>query len=791
MATLERLSQPGPSSLVDVGGGLAPEAPAPFPSDQIVALRTELEDSTTTAGRGGYARQREVSISSLEPPPSLDGHLPPGYDEGESDPFLDDQHAPIPPTYPHEERPSFEDHDDYARDKTSYSSTNLLSSSTNDESSSEEKMRLDLDSVTAAISRLYTVAPQLGDQRVELNDRKRDEMDLARMVGRGKMTDQVAESKGKQREETKEQELGQIWERIEQAHGRRLNGQEAEMRPSGSASAKKERDQKKQAFIEGVADRTSAGRMHAQDSSPPSFVNGVASSSSSSNTTTTKEQQDLITVGQFIRELGTNAAVPSPSSTANCRTSISSQTPTPPLVSSSSTPPPPTSSSRRSSFVPAFVEAALQRRNSIKNNPSQDSSSLPDVGSSSSSSRQVGYRYLAELQESIRVVQVHLELEEIAVGTELDVEVVEGEGREARIRRSSKKEDGWEIQILLPGSANPHSFKVFTTAVQPSPISSSSSTISFRLSGQPSSCSSEPTSPPLSAPFLASLAPTSLACSTCSNPVVTPNSQTTAYKDLPSEHWEELVGSWLCHDEMKLALGVEEEGKGQGGGGGGGFWPREREVLVGGNYVLVGERLVRGEEEGVWRVRRGGESETWQPIDCSTCSSPLGRRFNHPSVPPTSTFKFQKYAITPVGGSTSLTSSPPSPATFPLSIFIASDLLELADVHRCYHFVVYSEEEPLVPLILIWLLNPSLQITLGSSSTATTRGPFRAAKLMFQTSPSLPATLPPAFDAAEPLHYPSSICTKLADELERSQASYPGSSAGGMMGLKGGWLERW
>lgn len=78
------------------------------------------------------------------------------------------------------------------------------------------------------------------------------------------------------------------------------------------------------------------------------------------------------------------------------------------------------------------------------------------------------------------------------------------------------------------------------------------------------------------------------------------------------------MGSWLCHDEMKLALGVEEEGKGQGGGGGGGFWPREREVLVGGNYVLVGERLVRGEEEGVWRVRRGGEVSRVSRFSLST-----------------------------------------------------------------------------------------------------------------------------------------------------------------------------
>ena len=254
MATLERLSQPGPSSLADEEGSasLAPSVPSPFPSDELVALRS------FDAHDGGLPRPREVSIFSLEAPSSSDGHLPPGYDDDETNPFLDPHHPHhpnhlpppslddddanhIPPTYPHDERAPFVDHEDYPRDKPS----NSNGPSSSSQSASEEKMRLDLDSVTAAISRLYDVAPQMGDQRVELNARKRDEMDLARMVGRGKMTDQVAESslKGKARE-TKEQELGQIWERIEQAHGRRLNGQEAEMRPSGRASAKKERDLK-------------------------------------------------------------------------------------------------------------------------------------------------------------------------------------------------------------------------------------------------------------------------------------------------------------------------------------------------------------------------------------------------------------------------------------------------------------------------------------------------------------------------------------------------------------------
>jgi hypothetical protein len=29
----------------------------------------------------------------------------------------------------------------------------------------------------------------------------------------------------------------------------------------------------------------------------------------------------------------------------------------------------------------------------------------------------------------------------------------------------------------------------------------------------------------------------------------------------------------------------------------------------------------------------------------------------------------------------------------PLGVFVSEDLLELADAHRCYHFVVEAEEE--------------------------------------------------------------------------------------------------
>lgn len=48
---------------------------------------------------------------------------------------------------------------------------------------SAEKMQIDLDDVTHAIERMYTVTPQIRSQRVELDVSKRQELELARIMG--------------------------------------------------------------------------------------------------------------------------------------------------------------------------------------------------------------------------------------------------------------------------------------------------------------------------------------------------------------------------------------------------------------------------------------------------------------------------------------------------------------------------------------------------------------------------------------------------------------------------------
>ncbi len=85
----------------------------------------------------------------------------------------------------------------------------------------------------------------------------------------------------------------------------------------------------------------------------------------------------------------------------------------------------------------------------------------------------------------------------------------------------------------------------------------------------------------LDATYFQAIGPTSFICSSCSLPLVRA-SQLHRYRDLPSEHWAELVDAWMCHADQKLHEHVQKGSKE-------GFWPGAGEALVGGSYVLIRE----------------------------------------------------------------------------------------------------------------------------------------------------------------------------------------------------------
>lgn len=125
-----------------------------------------LEQVTT------LCRQRQRTLEPLLLPSNSDT-FPPEYDL--TGPPTDD----VLPAYDGP-RPSFADE---AKDvkRPSLSQERLTSATIQN-----EKMRLDLEAVTIAIDRLYLVAPQLLDQRVELKASKMAELEKAKQAGNTK-----------------------------------------------------------------------------------------------------------------------------------------------------------------------------------------------------------------------------------------------------------------------------------------------------------------------------------------------------------------------------------------------------------------------------------------------------------------------------------------------------------------------------------------------------------------------------------------------------------------------------
>jgi hypothetical protein len=90
------------------------------------------------------------------------------------------------------------------------------------------------------------------------------------------------------------------------------------------------------------------------------------------------------------------------------------------------------------------------------------------------------------------------------------------------------------------------------------------------------------------------------------------------------------------------------------------------------------------------------------------------------------------------------------PIRFPLSVFIISDMLELAQAHASYRFSIADESTGQIKL-LIWLFNPSVRISykrimwnypspVRSSRTSEKRRSFASSKSRRSSSTSIAPT---------------------------------------------------
>ena len=123
-------------------------------------------------------------------------------------------YSPTAPSLP----PEYEvaDYEPPTYDPTEYSETAAAKAAQNvhrptpslpvpqSQNSMDEKMRLDLEAVTMAIDRLYLVAPQLSNQRVELKKAKLEKMEQARAGGSATVGDSWRVSRARRKGKAKE-----------------------------------------------------------------------------------------------------------------------------------------------------------------------------------------------------------------------------------------------------------------------------------------------------------------------------------------------------------------------------------------------------------------------------------------------------------------------------------------------------------------------------------------------------------------------------------------------------------
>lgn len=162
-------------------------------------------------------------------------HLPPQYDVADYD-------MDTPPDYDGQGRR--QSIDDY-KSKASHPQQ------INGSRQADEKMRLDFEAVTMAIDRLYRVAPQLHNQRVELKSTKLAQMELARQAGVDTVPRHKESTKGKERDF---RELEQLLDLIGKASERTLKDQSVVL--DGSMQTRLEKAQRRESAKVGLPYRT-------------------------------------------------------------------------------------------------------------------------------------------------------------------------------------------------------------------------------------------------------------------------------------------------------------------------------------------------------------------------------------------------------------------------------------------------------------------------------------------------------------------------------------------------------
>ena len=189
--------------------------------------------------------------------------------------------------------------------------------------------------------------------------------------------------------------------------------------------------------------------------------------------------------------------------------------------------------------------------------------------------------YVAEYQENLHNVYVMLRLGGTDLPTDIEVEILPTTGMPIGM--------GDRLLVKVGSSCSPPLSLPVPVQLGKQSVRAVDESFEFRVlvlnnTLTNGSSSSATTTSLMDAAQLEQLKPQTFTCSSCPLPLVQ-SSRIEEYKDLPSEHWSELLDAWMCHQDQKLSERLVKHGSS-------GFWPEERQCLIGGSYLLFDDAMM-------------------------------------------------------------------------------------------------------------------------------------------------------------------------------------------------------
>ncbi|KFH63273.1 hypothetical protein MVEG_10683 [Podila verticillata NRRL 6337] len=298
------------------------------------------------------------------------------------------------------------------------------------------------------------------------------------------------------------------------------------------------------------------------------------------------------------------------------------------------------------------------------------------------------------------------------------------------------------IPVSQTTSDQPHHValpsRVFPTKTTLDPSSTQSPLLTLKLTAVPSMATPSTNSltalgksefPPAPLPASQLQGLNNVACGCCGQPLLATQDNKEAYGpiqrvvDLPSEHWQELVDCWMCHEEDFTELREGDLGA------------RSGQALVGGTYLLIHAENVNKSAVVIEQDARivdwtKGTKRRWRPLACSRCLYPVGDGWYQSRLEDGSDLemiqvKFHKYMVRFVGQCPSIGRSLEIPRQRFLS-YLAAEIFESARHHATYRFIVQDRVQGR-EMMLLWMLN-------WDSTILTNQEPARDATMQWDAS---------------------------------------------------------